>query len=262
MKFLIFNLTLIAIALGIARQMGITIPRPHIPAPCTKEFALIIAAQAVISYFSSHISKLLTEQPKRYQGDEDGILDVKLLENKRKENQGILLLTTGFMTCIILLAHLFCQNGPWTGFPPDDEDRYLVMCMLGTMVELGFMMVSGASKSLGRDYRGKARISLDTRADHNLVFPFNLKFSSGPLIATQSCKRCSTLIIVPKPPPNYEKTTGSMSASLGLSRKSRAIMFAAGGSLKTIPNGSMSSRRTNYRLNRLFFQVELLVERR
>lgn len=150
MKFLIFNLALIAIALGIARQMGIIIPRPHIPAPCTKEFALIIAAQAIISFFSSYISKLLTEQPKRYHGDEDGVLDDKLLENKRKENQGILLLTTGFMMYIILLAHLFCQNGPWTGPPPDDEVRYLLMCFFGTVWELGFMMVSGASKSLGR----------------------------------------------------------------------------------------------------------------
>ncbi|KAG7570954.1 hypothetical protein FFLO_01048 [Filobasidium floriforme] len=143
MKFLIFNLTFIAIALGIARQMGITIPRPHIPAPCTKEFALIIAAQSVLSFFSSHISRLLTEQPKRYQGDEDGVLDVKLLENKRRQNQGILLFTIGFMSIIILLAHLFCQDGPWTGPPPDDRERYILMCFFGTWGELGFMIVSG-----------------------------------------------------------------------------------------------------------------------
>jgi hypothetical protein len=133
MKFLIFNLSLIAIALGIARQMGITIP--HIPAPCTKEFALIISAQSVISFFSSHISKLLTDQPKRYQGDEDGILDVKLLENKRKENQGILLFTTGLVTCIILLAHLFCQDGPWTGLSPDEDVTYVLMIVFGSIGE-------------------------------------------------------------------------------------------------------------------------------
>jgi hypothetical protein len=127
--------------------MGITIPRPHIPAPCTKEFALIIAAQSVLSFFSFHISKLLTEQPKRYQGDGDGILDVEVLENKRMQNQGILLITTWFMTCIILLAHLFCRDGPWTGFSPDEDPRYLAMTLFGGTGELFVLIVAVASES-------------------------------------------------------------------------------------------------------------------
>jgi hypothetical protein len=147
MKFLIFNLALIATALGIARQMGITIP--HIPAPCTREFALIIAAQAIISFFSYHISRLLTEQPKRYQGDEDGILDVKLLENKRKQNQGILLFTIGFMSIIILLAHLFCRDGPWMGPPSGEDGKYALMIVFGSIGEFLALIFAVASESLG-----------------------------------------------------------------------------------------------------------------
>lgn len=164
MKFLIFNLFLIAIALGIARQMGITIPRPHIPAPCTKEFALIIAAQFIISFFSSHLARLLTEQPKRYQGDEDGILDVKLLENKRKQNQGILLFITGFLTCIILLAHLFCQNGPWTGPPSDEDGRYVAMIIFGTMGE--FLALIFAVATVMEVPHGDARLKATLDAQH------------------------------------------------------------------------------------------------
>lgn len=171
MKFLIFNLAFIAIALGIARQMGITIPRPHIPAPCTKEFALIIAAQAIISFFSSHISKLLTDQPKRYQGDEDGVLDVKLLENKRKQNQGILLFTIGFLTCIILLAHLFCRDGPWMGPPSGEEGKYALMIVFGSIGEVLALISAIASGSLGPNYRGEVKISLfETRVNLDLVF--------------------------------------------------------------------------------------------
>jgi hypothetical protein len=171
MKFLIFNLALIAIALGIARQMGITIPRPHIPAPCTKEFALIIAAQAIISFFSSYISKLLTDQPKRYQGDEDGVLDVKLLENRRRQNQGILLFTIGFMSIIILVAHLFCQDGPWKGPPSGEDGKYALMIVFGSIGEFLALIFAVASESLGPNWRGRVKIPLsETRANLDLVF--------------------------------------------------------------------------------------------
>jgi len=104
-------LAIIVGSLGMAKAIGITVP--HIWAPFDKEFAIIVGVQFVISWFSYNIARPVTVQPKRREGDVDGILDAKLLEYDTFENQMIIVLTTTFAAAMLILGHVCCPGGHW-----------------------------------------------------------------------------------------------------------------------------------------------------
>lgn len=114
---IIVCLAIAAVAAGLARAIGINLPRFAL---FDKEFGMIMFFQAFVSYFSSFPARLLTERPERYEGDVDGILDARLLEEKRDANQGLVLLTTTVMSAMLILGHACCHDGEWTGVDGDD----------------------------------------------------------------------------------------------------------------------------------------------
>jgi len=101
-------LAIVAVAAGLARAMGITLPRF---APFDKDFEMIMLFQVFVSYFSAFPARLLTERPTRYKGDVDGILDATLLEEERDANQGLVLLTTTVMSALLIPGHACCHDG-------------------------------------------------------------------------------------------------------------------------------------------------------
>jgi len=127
------NLAIVAVSLGIARAMGITVPHFRVWLPFDKEFVTIIALQIAISYLSAIPARLLTEQPARYKGDVDGILDNKLLVEKRNVNQALVLLTMSLTTVMLIVGHTCCHDGIWTGTDPSrpEQTHMLVYTLIG-----------------------------------------------------------------------------------------------------------------------------------
>ena len=144
-------LAIIVGSLGVAKAIGITVPR--VWAPFDKEFAIIVGVQFVTLWFSSNIAIAVTVQPEQREGDVDGILDAKLLEYDTLENQMIIAMTTTFAAAMLILGHVCCPAGHWQAASGDG----VPMLVTGLVGELLIFAGSIPCESSHRGRAGRAR---------------------------------------------------------------------------------------------------------
>lgn len=149
----------LAIVLGsvfYARLIGVTLPLTSINNPgFDRVIWTILISQSTLSYFAYLPAHLLTEKPRSFPGDLDGVLDQELLDDARRSSRGLISLTICITSTLLVIAKVACVDGVWKAELSKMDVVLLSIVGIGEAVCLIILISCKYRKAFSRGVRGE-----------------------------------------------------------------------------------------------------------